>query len=64
MINNNYLNQITFMKKNAYIKPELSVYEIEVQEMIATSTTISEEKSYDNESVSNYYDADNRIWAD
>lgn len=52
------------MKKNAYIKPELSVYEIEVQEMIATSTTISEEKNYDNESVSNYYDADNRIWAD
>ncbi len=53
------------MKKKEYIKPEMNVYQMEAQAILAGSNiNIATEKDYDEESVSDYRDGNGSIWAD
>ena len=53
------------MKKKEYIKPELNVFKMETQAILAGSEIkIATEKDYSEESVSDYRDASGSIWAD
>ena len=53
------------MKKKEYIKPELNVYQMETQAILAGSfIKKASEEDYNEESVSDYRDASGSIWAD
>ncbi|MEE1415198.1 MAG: hypothetical protein U0J92_06970 [Prevotellamassilia sp.] len=53
------------MKKNNYIKPQVKVYQIETQTILANSEIRrASETDYNEEMVNSYRDAENRIWAD
>lgn len=53
------------MKKKEYIKPELNVYQMETQTILAGSEIkMAAEADYDEESVKDYRDASGSIWAD
>ena len=53
------------MKKKEYIKPELNVYQMETQAILAGSNIkIATEDDYDEESVKDYRDNWGNIWAD
>ena len=57
--------QEMIMKKNEYIKPELSVYQMETQAILAGSyIEKAAEEDYSEESGSDYRDASDNIWAD
>ena len=53
------------MKKKKYIKPVVSVMEMETTAILASSVIEkAAEEDYSEESVSNYRDASGSIWAD
>ena len=53
------------MKKNEYIKPELNVYQMETQAILAGSyLEKAKEGDYSEESVDDYRDTWGNIWAD
>ena len=53
------------MEKKEYIKPEMSVYQMETQAILAGSKIkIAADDDYSEESVSDYRDASGSIWAD
>jgi hypothetical protein len=53
------------MKKKEYIKPELNVYQMETQAILAGSyIKKATEDDYDEESVNEYRDPSGSIWAD
>ena len=53
------------MKKKEYIKPEMSVYKMDTQAILAGSKIkIAADDDYSEESVSDYRDASGSIWAD
>ena len=53
------------MKKKEYIKPELNVYQMETQAILAGSyLEKAEEEDYREESVDDYRDTGGNIWAD
>ncbi|WP_308274812.1 hypothetical protein [Prevotella sp.] len=53
------------MKKKEYIKPEMNVYQMETQAILAGSKIkIAADDDYSEESVSDYRDASGSIWAD
>lgn len=53
------------MKKKEYIKPEMNVYQMETQAILAGSEIkIATDNDYDEESVSDYRDKWGNIWAD
>ncbi len=51
------------MKKKEYIKPELNVFQMETQAILAGSY-IEKAKEDDYRDVSDYQDPDGSIWAD
>ena len=53
------------MKKKEYIKPELNVFKMETQAILAGSyLEKAKEEDYSEGSVSDYRDASGSIWAD
>ena len=53
------------MKKKEYIKPEMNVYQMETQAILANSEIkIAADDDYSEESVSDYRDGSGSIWAD
>lgn len=53
------------MKKKNYIKPEVKVYHIEAQTILANSTiSTAKEEDYTDENVNNFIDSDGSIYAD
>ena len=53
------------MKKKEYIKPEMNVYQMETQAILAGSVIRkADNKDYSEESVSDYRDESGSIWAD
>ena len=53
------------MKKNEYIKPELNVYQMETQAILAGSyPEKAADEDYNEESVNEYRDTWGNIWAD
>ena len=53
------------MKKKEYIKPELNVYRMETQAILAGSyIEKAKEEDYSKESVNDYRDTWGNIWAD
>ena len=53
------------MKKKEYIKPEMNVYQMETQVILAGSEIVkAAEEDYGEESVSDYRDLSGSIWAD
>ena len=53
------------MEKKEYIKPELNVYRMETQAILAGSVIeTADEKDYSDESVNDYRDTWGNIWAD
>ena len=53
------------MEKKEYIKPEMNVYQMETQDILAGSNIkIATEDDYDEESVNDYRDPNGSIWAD
>ena len=53
------------MKKKEYIKPELNVYLMETQDILAVSgIKKAEDEDYTEESVDDYCDKWGTIWAD
>ena len=53
------------MKKKEYIKPEMNVYHMETQAILAGSKIkIAADDEYSEESVSDYRDGSGSIWAD
>ena len=53
------------MKKKEYIKPEMNVYQMETQAILAGSEIkIAADDDYSEESVSDYCDGSGSIWAD
>ena len=53
------------MKKKEYIKPEMKVFKMETQAILAGSNIkIATEDDYDEESVNDYRDSNGSIWAD
>ena len=53
------------MKKKEYIKPEMNVYQMETQAILAGSEIkIAADDDYSEESVSDYRDGSGSIWAD
>ena len=53
------------MKKKNYIKPEVKVYHIEAQTILATSTiSTAKDEDYTDENVKNFIDSDGFIYAD
>ena len=53
------------MKKKEYIKPELNVYQMETQAILAGSVIEkANDDDYSEESVNDYRDSSGNIWAD
>ena len=53
------------MKKKEYIKPEMNVYQMETQAILAGSVIRkANNEDYDEESVNDYRDPNGSIWAD
>ena len=53
------------MKKNEYIKPELNVFQMETQAILAGSyLEKAKVEDYNEESVEDYRDPSGNIWAD
>lgn len=53
------------MEKKEYIKPEMNVYQMETQAILAGSEIkIAADDDYSEESVSDYRDGSGSIWAD
>lgn len=53
------------MKKKEYIKPEMNVYQMETQAILAGSyIKKAADEDYSEEAVSDYRDANGSIWAD
>ena len=53
------------MKKKEYIKPEITVLQMETQAILAGSyIEMAKEEDYSEESVSDYRDSNGSIWAD
>ena len=53
------------MEKKEYIKPEMNVYQMETQAILAGSyIEKAADEDYSEESVSDYRDASGSIWAD
>ena len=53
------------MEKKEYIKPEMNVYQMETQAILAGSVIRkADNEDYSEESVSNYRDGNGSIWAD
>ena len=53
------------MKKKEYIKPEMKVFKMETQAILAGSyIEMAKEEDYSEESVSDYCDSNGSIWAD
>ncbi len=53
------------MKKKEYIKPEMNVYQMETQAILAGSVIRkADNEDYSEESVSDYRDSNGSIWAD
>ena len=53
------------MKKKEYIKPELNVFQMETQAILADSNIKkATEEDYSEESVNDYRDQSGSIWAD
>ena len=53
------------MEKKEYIKPEMNVYQMETQAILAGSVIRkADNEDYSEESVSDYRDSNGSIWAD
>ena len=53
------------MKKKEYIKPEMNVYQMETQAILAGSVIRkADNEDYSEESVNDYRDPNGSIWAD
>ena len=53
------------MKKKEYVKPELNVYQMETQAILAGSEIVkAREEDYNEEYVRDYRDPNGSIWAD
>ena len=53
------------MKKKNYIKPEVKVYHIEAQTILATSTIkTANDEDYSDENVNDFIESDGFIYAD
>ena len=53
------------MKKKNYIKPEVKIYHIEAQTILATSTiSTAKEEDYNDKNVNDFIESDGFIYAD
>ena len=52
------------MKKKEYIKPELNVFKMETQAILAGSFEKAKEEDYNEDLVNEYRDPSGSIWAD